>query len=200
MDSCLICHQTFATESIITHCRHCVYKYHKECLEDWFTYAPIEKSFECMVCKKDLYFEDTHTNFRPYFKKLEQFFNYSCFIENLRWIVIYTLYVAIANLSACLYSKLGNYIILHYKPTIDSIIQTEYLLNMVFVHLVYPMIPYFYDIVVFQKYLKRFYTPDDIEDFRLIFSDCHKLITIAMTSLFFLSYITDKKYISLLLH
>ena len=200
MDSCTICHDTFAAESIITHCKHCVYKYHKECLKDWFTYAPIEKSFECIVCKKDLFFEDTNSNFRPYLQKLEQFFSYSCFIENLRWIVIYTLYVVIANFSACLYSKLGNHIILHYKLTIDSIIQTEYFLNMAFVHLFDPVIPYFYDIILFQKYLKRFYTPDDIEEFRLIFSDYHKLVTIAMTCLFFLSYITDKKYISLLLH
>lgn len=199
MDSCLICHCDFDKESIITHCQQCVYKYHKDCLEDWFTFGPIEKSFQCLVCKNDIYFDDTHTNFRPFYKKLEKFFNYSSFIENFRWIIIYTLFVFIGNVSACLYRQLGNYIILHYKASIDTIVQTEYLLNMAFIHLVYPMISYFYDIIIFVKYLKRYYTPDSIEEFRLIYHDCNKLITIGMTLLFIMSFLTDQKYISVLL-
>lgn len=198
MDSCLICHDCFEQGSNITHCQHCVYKYHNDCLEDWFTFAPLEKSFQCLACKKDLYFVETNSNFRLLYKKLENFFNYSSLIENVRLLMIYILYVFIANVTACVYRQLGSYIILHYKTSIDSIVHTEYFLNMFFVHFLYPIINYFYDMIVFQRYLKRFYTPDDIEEYRLIFSDCHKLTTIVMTTLFFLSYITEKKYISFL--
>ena len=198
MENCLICRCDFDKESDITHCHRCVYKYHRDCLERWFALGPIEKSFQCMVCKCDLYFDDTSTNLRSFYTKLEKFFDCSSFIEHFRWIAIYTLFVFIGNVSACLYRHLGNYIILHYKVYIDTIAQTECLLNMGFIHIVYPVLCYIYYIIVFQKYLLRHYRPDSIEDFRLIYYDCNKLITIGMTLFYVTSFVSDKKYVSVL--
>lgn len=200
MENCLICRCDFDKESEITHCHQCVYKYHRDCLESWFAMGPIEKSFQCMVCKSDLYLDDTSAISRPFYTKLEKFFDCSSFLIHFRWIAIYTLFVFIGNVSVCLYTHLGNYIILHYQVYIDNIVQTHCLLNMVFIHLVYPMICYIYDIIVFQKYLKRHYRPDIIEDFRSIYHDCNKLVTIGMTFWYVALLVSDKKYVLVLLH
>lgn len=187
MENCLICRCDFDKESEITHCHQCVYKYHRDCLEKWFACSPMEKSFLCMVCKSDWDFDDTRSKWF-FYSKLEKYFEY------FRWIAIYTLFAFVGNVSASLYRHFSNYIILHYDGYISNTIQAHCVFNMGYLYFVYPVLCYVYDIIVFQNYLKRHYSADSIKDFRLIYYDCIKLITIGMTLLIFTSLVSDKKY------
>lgn len=182
---CIICQSDIDTsaEKIVS-CKKCVYKYHEDCLLKWFSSAPSAKCFSCLVCQRYIFFQNFQSNLHILKKKLEKYFDYSSFTENIRWAMLYMLYIAIGKITVHFFLVIKYYLILNFKNAINQIINPEHFFNAIFIYIIYPVIPCIYDYLVLKYYMQKFYSHEDFQQIRLIFYECHQLANIILTILF----------------
>lgn len=196
--TCIICQSDIdtSTEKIVS-CKKCVYKYHEDCLLKWFSTAPSAKCFSCLACQRYIFFENIQSNFHILKKKLEKYFDYSSFTENIRWIMAYMLYIAIGKITVYSFLVIKYYLTLKFSNAIDHIINPEYFFNAIFIYIIYPVIPCIYDHLVFKNYMQKFYSQEDFHQIRLIFYECHQLANFILTILLILYTLLESATIPL---
>jgi hypothetical protein len=155
-----------------------------------------------MVCKNKIYFPNKLENIQIYFSKyginnITKLFG--GLTEKLRWIIMYIIYLFIGKVIVYFFREIAMFVINNYKPTLDNYISTEYFLNLVFLNLVYPVIPFFYDILIFKKFLQNYYSQDELQEYQEIFYQSHSMANLFLTYVVFFSYFINNNILLILL-